>query len=148
MTEEALTIFRELTESMADSYRPELAAALVNLGVRYFELGRAQDALPPTEESVRIFRDLADATPGRHRASLATAVDNLGVWYAEVGRSDDALPLTEEGLTIRRELAGSRPDRFRGELARSLGTSRRPVFRCESSAGRADGDRGSRQHLP
>ena len=37
--------------------------ALNNLGIRYSEVGRRQDALAPTEEAVRLYRDLAAANP-------------------------------------------------------------------------------------
>ena len=37
--------------------------ALNNLGIRYSEVGRRQDALAPAEEAVRLHRELAAANP-------------------------------------------------------------------------------------
>ena len=42
---------------------PDLAMALTNLGVRYRELGRPDEALAPTEEAVAGYRELAADNP-------------------------------------------------------------------------------------
>ncbi|MGN9789116.1 tetratricopeptide repeat protein [Nonomuraea sp. ZG12] len=120
VTEEAVTIYRELAAAYPDRYRPDLADSLTNLGVRFSELGRPADALPVTEEAVTIYRELAAAYPDRYRPDLADSLTNLGVRFAELGRPADALPVTEEAVTIYRELAAANPDRYRPDLARSL----------------------------
>jgi Tetratricopeptide repeat len=81
-------IRRELTVASPDRYRPDLAAALDNLGVRFSELGRPADALPVIEEAVASYRELAAATPtwglllcqqDDDRLGQARALQNLGV---------------------------------------------------------------------
>ena len=120
VTEEAVTIYRELAVANPDRYRPDLAGSLSNLGIWYAELGRLADALPVTEEAVTIRRELAEVNPGRYRPDLAGSLSNLGITYAELGRPADALPVTEEAVTIDRELAVANPDRYRPDLAGSL----------------------------
>ncbi|MFM7286810.1 MAG: AAA family ATPase, partial [Cyanobium sp.] len=56
-----IACLRELSASNR-AFLPDLARALNNLGVRYSELGRREEALPPTEEAVKIRRDLSAAT--------------------------------------------------------------------------------------
>ena len=100
VTEEAVTIRRELAAAKPDRYRPDLASSLTNLGIRFSELGRPADALPVTEEAVTICRELAAAKPDRYRPDLATSLTNLGIRLSELGRPADALPVTEEAVTI------------------------------------------------
>ena len=49
--EEAVTLYRELAAANP-AFLPDLAVALNNLGIRYSEVGRRQDALAPAEEAV------------------------------------------------------------------------------------------------
>ncbi|WP_433221798.1 hypothetical protein [Microtetraspora malaysiensis] len=44
MTEEAVAIRRELADSYPDRYRPDLAASLSNLGIRFSKLDRLAEA--------------------------------------------------------------------------------------------------------
>jgi hypothetical protein len=60
--EEAVATYRKLAATIA-SFLPDLARSLNNLGIRYSELGRRADALPPTEEAVRIQRELSQSNP-------------------------------------------------------------------------------------
>ena len=119
VTEQAVTMYRELAAANPDRYRPGLANSLSNLGVWFAELGRPADALPVTEEAVAIRRELA-ANQDRYRPDLADSLSNLGVWFAELGRPADALPAEQEAVTMHRELAAVSPDRYRPGLARSL----------------------------
>ena len=59
------------------AFLPDLASALNNLGIRYSEVGRRQDALAPTEEAVQLHRELAAANPA-FLPDLARALNNLG----------------------------------------------------------------------
>ena len=73
------------------AFLPDLAGALNNLGIRYSELGRREDALPPTEEAVTLRRELAATNPA-FLPDLARALNNLGIRYSELGRREDAWP--------------------------------------------------------
>ncbi len=58
VTEAAIQLLRPLEGQQAE-IRRLLALALNNLGIRFSELGRLQEALAPTEEALTIIRDLA-----------------------------------------------------------------------------------------
>ena len=66
-----MEIWRELAAAYPDRYRPDLAASLSNLGVRFSALGRPAEALPAEQEAVAIRRELAAAYPDRYRPDLA-----------------------------------------------------------------------------
>ena len=60
--EEAGRIYRDLAEA-DPSFLPNLAGALTSLGIRYSEVGRRQDAVPPTEEAVTLAGSRPSRTP-------------------------------------------------------------------------------------
>ena len=102
-------LYRELA-GRNPAFLPDLASALNNLGNRYSELGRRQEALAPAEEAVQLYRELAGGNPA-FLPNLASALNNLGIRYSELGRRQEALAPTEEAVRIRRELAGRQPRR-------------------------------------
>jgi Tetratricopeptide repeat len=53
VTEEAVAIYRELAATSPDSYRPDLAPSLDNLGARFSELGRPAEAAAAHEEAMK-----------------------------------------------------------------------------------------------
>ena len=102
-----MKITRELAKTNPD-FLPGLALSLNNLGNRYSELGRRQEALAPTEEAVKIRRELAKTNPA-FQGDLASSLTNLGVRYRNLGRRQEALAPTEEAVKIYRELAKTNP---------------------------------------
>ena len=110
---------RRLVERDAAAFRSDLALALDNLGGRYSERGRRQEALAPSEEAVRLYRDLAAGDPA-FRSNLAIALSNLGVRRSEIGRRREALAPTEEAVETCRDLAAANPA-FLPNLATALG---------------------------
>jgi tetratricopeptide (TPR) repeat protein len=54
VTQEAVTIRRELAADMPDRYRPALAASLSNLGIWFSALGRNSEASAAREEALAI----------------------------------------------------------------------------------------------
>jgi tetratricopeptide (TPR) repeat protein len=100
--------YRELAAANPDQYHPALAASLSNLGLRFWELGRPAEALPPTQEAAEIRRELA-ADPDLYHPALPASLSNLGVLFSELGRPAEALPPTQEAVEIRRELAATTP---------------------------------------
>ena len=95
--------------------------AQADLGIRFAELGRAAEALPPTQEGVCHL-------PGAGRRACRTgtaptwpaALGNLGIRLSALGRAAEALPPTQEAADIYRELAAALPDRYRPGLAHVL----------------------------
>lgn len=79
-----------------DRYRPNLAAALTNLGGTLSALGSAQEAHAATEEGTRLYRELAAAEPDRYRRQLASTLDLLAECLDALGRVDDAKNARDE----------------------------------------------------
>mgnify|MGYP000852443472 CR=1 FL=1 len=82
VTEEAVTLYRDLATRYPDRYTPDLARSLTNLGIRFSELGKPDQALPVTEEAVTLRRDLATRYPDRYTPDLARA-EHLLAWIRE-----------------------------------------------------------------
>jgi tetratricopeptide (TPR) repeat protein len=122
---------RELSQSNP-AFLPDLAMALNNLGIRYSNLGRREEALQPTEEAVGIYRELSQSNPA-FLPDLASALNNLGIRYSELGRREEALLPTEEAVGIRRELSQSNPA-FLPDLAGALNN----LGICYSELGRRE----------
>lgn len=118
--QQAVAIYRELAVGDPGRYRPDLAAALANLGVRLYQLGRPADAVTAAEEAVRFRRELAQADPDQYLPDLATSLSNLSAAVAELGRPAEALGAAQEGGEIHRQLAQANPGRYMPELAASL----------------------------
>ncbi len=116
--EVGIETLRSLVHQEETAFRPDLAMALNNLGNRYSEVGRRQEAVAPTEEAVSLYRELATTNPA-FRPDLAMALNNLGIRYSEVGRRQEAVAPTEEAVSLRRELATTNPA-FRPDLAMAL----------------------------
>jgi tetratricopeptide (TPR) repeat protein len=91
---------------------------LNNLGNRYSEVGKRQEAVAPTEQALKIYRELAQTNPV-FLPNLAGALNNLGNRYSEVGKRQEAVAPTEEALKIYRELARTNPA-FLSNLAMAL----------------------------
>jgi CHAT domain-containing protein/tetratricopeptide (TPR) repeat protein len=115
-TEEAVKIRRELAKTNP-AYLNDLASSLTNLGGRYSELGRRQEALASTEEAVKINRELAKTNPAV-LPDLAMSVTNLGKLYNDLSDPEN-WAATQEAVKIYRELAKTNPA-FLPDLATSL----------------------------
>jgi tetratricopeptide (TPR) repeat protein len=68
---EAVRIYRQLAAAHPGTYRPDLANALTNLGLRYSELDRPEEALLASREAADIYRELAADLPDQYRPRLA-----------------------------------------------------------------------------
>ena len=139
VTEQAVSIYRELAAADPDRHCSSLARSLHNLAIDFAELCRLDDALAVSQEAVSIYRELAAADPDRYRPDLAGALYNLGASLSKLGRPADALPETQQAVSIYRELAAIDPDRYRPDLAgvlNNLGGSLSKL-RCFADALRA-----------
>ncbi|MHA7181357.1 tetratricopeptide repeat protein [Arthrobacter sp. MDB2-24] len=110
----------------ASTNTAEHAKLLAELGYRYHNVGRRQDALAPTQEAADTLRMLADPETGRPAAylpDLAMSLNNLGALLADLGRHQDALAPTQEAADILRMLADpetGHPAAYLPDLAMSL----------------------------
>jgi hypothetical protein len=118
--ERAAATYRELAAADPARYRPELAAALANLGVRLTSLGQPANAVAAAAEAVTIRRELAQDDPGRYLPDLAISLSNLAASYSELGRRADALTAAQEAADTARQLTQDDPGRYRPDLAATL----------------------------
>ncbi|WP_232286695.1 tetratricopeptide repeat protein [Pelobacter propionicus] len=116
--ERGITALRKLVKFKPDAFLPDLAGALNNLGIRYSEVGRRQEAVAPMEEAVNTYRELVETNPA-FLPDLAMALTNLGIRYSQVGRRQEAVAPAEEAVNTYRELVETNPA-FLPDLAGAL----------------------------
>ncbi|HUY49966.1 MAG TPA: tetratricopeptide repeat protein [Streptosporangiaceae bacterium] len=102
VTQEAVSIYRDLAAGNPDGYRPDLADSLSHFGILVSGLGRPAGALTAAEEAVSIYRDLTAVSPDRYRPDLATSLSNFAATLMELGRHAEA-------AEARTEVGGLRP---------------------------------------
>jgi tetratricopeptide (TPR) repeat protein len=119
-TEEAVAIYRKLSEQNPQAFLPYLAGSLNNLGLSLSELGLREEALKATEEAVKIRRKLSEQNPQAFLPDLASSLNNLGLSLSELGLREEALKATEEAVAIYRKLSELNPQAFLPYLAMSL----------------------------
>ncbi|MCS7352478.1 MAG: tetratricopeptide repeat protein, partial [Anaerolineae bacterium] len=119
-TEEAVALYRRLTQQHPQAFLPDLARSLTDLGARLSKVGRFEEAIQATEEAVRLFRQLTDQHPQAFLPDLARSLVSLGARLSKVSRFEEALQATEEAVRLLRQLADQHPQAFLPNLARSL----------------------------
>jgi tetratricopeptide (TPR) repeat protein len=103
-----IAALRKLVAVDVGVFLPDLAMALSDLGNRFSEFGRRQEALPPVREAVSIYRDLARDNAA-FLPDLSMALNNLGGCFSELGRSREALEPTQEAVSLCQDLARENP---------------------------------------
>lgn len=118
--QQAVDLYRTLTDNRIGYFRPSLAGALNNLSIWLSNLGYRERAFQATEEAVDLYRGLATDVHRIFFPELAGSIHNLGSLLRESGKRDLAIQAAQEAVHMRRELAGNRPEIFRPDLAASL----------------------------
>ena len=98
----------------------ERARMLNNLGNRYSELGRWEEALGAAERAAKVYERLAKQNPDAFEPDLASSLNNLGNRYSDLGRREEALGAAARAAEICDRLAKQNPDAFEPDLALSL----------------------------
>ena len=98
LTQEAVTIRRQLADANPDAYLPDLAESLNNLGVHLAETGQQHAAFVPAQEAVDTYRRLAAANPDAHLPYLATALNNLSARLGEADRGAEVSRVWEAAI--------------------------------------------------
>jgi tetratricopeptide (TPR) repeat protein len=112
-TEEALKTYRELAEKEPETYLPNVAATLNDLGILDSDENRIEKARKEFEEALKIYRQLAHKEPDIYLRYLAVTLNNLGVFEGAGNR-------LEEALKIYRELAHKERETFLPYVAITL----------------------------
>jgi len=118
--EDAVAVYRALSQALPDVFRPYLAMSLNNLSNYLSDLGRLEEGLKAVAEAVAIRRALLQAHPDAFRPDLAMSLTNLSIRLGGLGRREEAMVAVAEAVSIRRVLSQARPGAFRPDLASSL----------------------------
>ena len=120
VSQEAVTLRRELTKANRDAYLPHLATSVNNHATFLAEAGRRAEALTVSQEAVTLRRELTKANRDAYLPDLATSVNNHANRLAEAGRRAEALTVSQEAVTLYRELAEANRDAYLPDLAMSV----------------------------
>jgi hypothetical protein len=103
---EAVDVYGRLAALDQTVYRPKLAVALTNLGIRLSEVGQCEEALTVTKYAVEACLWLAKLNPTAHTLGLARALWTFGKVRA-AGQVDlaEALAAIEASVQIFQGLA-------------------------------------------
>lgn len=126
----AIVLARRLLDA-ADA-EDDRAILTLDLGARYSEVGRWEEARQHTERAVATYRQLAERDREKFLPELAAAVSNLASCLAQLGDREEALNVSYESVAMYRELLETDRDRHLPALARALTN----LSACLSRSGR------------
>ncbi|MBB5957622.1 tetratricopeptide (TPR) repeat protein [Saccharothrix tamanrassetensis] len=112
-----VALYRELVDQDPAEYRPALADALADLGLRLIAVKRDEESLAASEEAVLLCRMIAEDDDDC-KPQLAAALDQLGLRYAALGRREEALTATDRAFRLYHELSEHNPALFRLDHAK------------------------------
>lgn len=114
------TVYQKLLQGLPEGDNAERARIFNNLGNRYSDLGRRDEALEALKQAVEIYQRLAAKDPDAFAPILAMSLGNLGACCAQLGQREDALHAGKVAVEIYEQLAAMNPDAFGPGLAMSL----------------------------
>ena len=114
--EEALQIAIQNPES----YKPDVAASLNNLGVLLRDTNDLKKAQDYYEEALQIRRELDMQNPEEYKPDVAASLNNLGALLRNTNDLKQAKDHYEEALQILRELAKQDPEEYLPNAATTL----------------------------
>ena len=117
--QEALKIYRDLSEKNPNAYLPVLATSCNNLAILLGSTSSFKDAEKLYREALKIYRDLSEEDPDAYLPVLAASCNNLAVLNCNTGSFKEAEELYREALKSRRELTEENPDTYLPDLAGS-----------------------------
>jgi tetratricopeptide (TPR) repeat protein len=118
--EEAVEIYRKLAPRSPDTYLPNMATTLGNLGNLARRQNRLEEARQHYEEALQYYRQLEQKDPAPHMVNIATTLNNVAEADRLLGRFDEAHEYYEEALQDYRKLAEKSPNPHRLNVATTL----------------------------
>jgi tetratricopeptide (TPR) repeat protein len=118
--QEALTTYRQLAQAQPQTYLPEVAMTLYNLGLLYRDTQRLREGEQAYQEALTTYRQLAQAQPQAYLPKVAMILHNLGIVRLDQEDLPQAQTLMTEALTIRRALWKHRAEAEGNDLGPSL----------------------------
>ncbi|MFI6046601.1 tetratricopeptide repeat protein [Nocardia sp. NPDC051321] len=88
----------------------ELAAALIQLSIAEFRLGRTGDAVGNAREAMAQYLGLSSRDRHDHLDDIAVLANNYGTWLASEGDTSTALTMTETAVEVGRALVRDSAD--------------------------------------
>jgi CHAT domain-containing protein/tetratricopeptide (TPR) repeat protein len=127
--EEALGLYRQLTQQQPQVYAPNLAATLTSLGAALQDLRRFEAAIATHEEALGLLRQLAERQPQVYAPAMAATLTSFGNALFGLRRYEVAVAALEDALILYRRLAQQQPKVHDHNLAITL-NSLGIVFAC------------------
>jgi len=118
--EKTLQIYRQLAVGTPESYLPNLAATLNDLGLLLFANNEMIESKKNHEEALRIFTQLSIDNPLVYLPYVALTFSNLGNWFYINNDSNNAEQCYEKALQIQRKFAEINPDIYLANVAMVL----------------------------
>jgi tetratricopeptide (TPR) repeat protein len=117
---EALKTYRELAEKEPETYLPDVAATLNDLGIFDSDQNRIEKARKEFEEALKTYRELAHKEPETYLSHVAITLNNLGIFDSDKNQMNEARMEYEEARKIYRELAEKEPETYLPYVAATL----------------------------
>ena len=118
--EEALQALRELSNLAPETYKPDLANTLNNLGNLLSHTNELKQARAYYEEASLIYKELAEMNPEAYKPDLASSLNNLGNLLSHTNELKQARAYYEEARLMYKELAEMNPEAYKPDLAMTL----------------------------
>lgn len=115
--QEALKIYRDLSEKSPDVYLPALAMSCNNLALPLFNNRAFEEAEELFREALKIHHSLSEKNPDAYLSNLATNYDNLANLLHAVGSFEDSENMFREALKIYHGISEKNPDAYLPDFA-------------------------------
>ena len=117
VSEQAVTLYRELAAHNRDAYLPALAASVHNHALRLADNGRRAEALAAAEEAVTLYRELAAHNRDAYLPALAMSLWMFGFVRQMLDTQEqEGFDAVQEAVSLFTELAAAEPEAFEGRL--------------------------------
>jgi len=118
--EVALQALRSLAEHDPETYTPDVAATLNNLGALLKDTNEFEQSQTYYEEALQLYRSLASRNPEAYTPAVAMTLNNLGILLSDTNEFEQSQTYFEEALQIRRSLASRNPEAYTPGVAMTL----------------------------
>ncbi|MEO0583343.1 MAG: tetratricopeptide repeat protein, partial [Bacteroidota bacterium] len=118
--EEALKIYRRLTQNKPEVYLPYFAHTLNNIGVAYKKQDNYQSGMPAFQEALNTYKKLAQNNPELYLPYVPGTLNNIGIAFIDQNDYQRGMSAYQEALKTYRKLAEKNPEVYLPYLATTL----------------------------
>ena len=118
--EVALQALRSLAEHDPETYTPDVAMTLNNLGNLLSDIHKFEQSQTYFEEALQLYRSLASRNPEAYTPDVAMTLNNLGILLRRTHKFEQSQTYYEEALQIRRSLSARNPEAYTPDVAMTL----------------------------